>query len=245
MRIIVAEDEEPARKGIVNLIRSVGPDYQVVAQARNGKIALELIRKLRPDLVLTDVRMPYMDGLELMRTIRELGLPVKFIIVSTYADFEYARSAIDLGVSGYLHKPITREELCEALHRVRGMDETPPEASPQPVEEGSLHPTVGKVLAVIEEEYAAKLTLEELARRMRITPEYLSYLFHRNLGIKFATYLKQYRIDKAKELLAEGKCKVYEVAASCGYSDTKYFCRIFKEISGTSPSDFMRLHADG
>lgn len=243
MRIIVAEDEEPARKGIVNLIKSVSSTCQIIAQARNGKIALELIRKLQPDLVLTDIRMPYMDGLELMRTIRELGLPVKFIIVSTYADFEYARSAIDLGASGYLHKPVTRDELCKAFQRVQGMADQVPEQPPL-AEKGNMHPAVSKVLAVIEEEYAAKLTLEDLARRMRITPEYLSYLFHRNLGIKFATYLKQYRIDKAKEMLAEGKCKVYQVAARCGYSDTKYFCRIFKEVSGTSPTDFMRIYVD-
>lgn len=244
MRILVAEDEEPARKGIVNLVRSIHPEYQIVAQARNGKLALELIRKLHPDLVLTDIRMPYMDGLELMRAIRELGLPVRFIIVSTYADFEYAKSAIDLGVSGYLHKPVTKEELREALRRVEGADSAVAAPSAPPGED-SVHPTVRKVLAVIGEEYAEKLTLEELARRMRITPEYLSYLFHRNLGIKFATYLKQVRMDKAKELLAEGGCKVYEVAARCGYPDTKYFCRIFREVNSVSPSEYMRLYADG
>ena len=102
------------------------------------------------------------------------------------------------------------------------------------------HPAVQKALEIISREYSAKLTQDELAQRLRITPAYFSYLFHRDVGITFSSYLKRYRVDVAASMLKDKQMKIYDAAAIAGYTDTKYFCRVFKEVMGCSPTEYMR-----
>lgn len=102
------------------------------------------------------------------------------------------------------------------------------------------HPIVNKVLRIIEEEYKEELSLDEIAQRMNVTPEYLSSLFMKELGIKFTTYRTQKRIDVAKRLLKEGKKKIYEIAEESGYPDVRYFTKVFKKFTGVSPGEYIR-----
>ncbi len=240
LRIVVIEDEDRARRGILSLIQVIEGDYEVIAQAADGRRGFELIRKLKPDLVFTDIKMPLLDGLEMIKMTREEGLDTTFVIISAYENFEFAREAISYGVTEYILKPIIFEDVEQALKKA---EQTMANKKPvlQPVKPvGNIHPCVQKALSIIEKEYAAKLTQEELSGRLRITPGYFSYLFHRDVGVNFSTYLKKYRIDVAASLLREQQMKIQDVARITGYTDTKYFCRVFKEITGLSPSDYMR-----
>lgn len=101
---------------------------------------------------------------------------------------------------------------------------------------------VRKAINYIKEYYGDKISLEDIASGMNITPEYLSRLFTKELGKSFSDYLKEYRIDKAKELLVRNKMKIYEVAEKVGYSDSKYFCKVFKEVIGMSPKEYMKFY---
>ena len=92
----------------------------------------------------------------------------------------------------------------------------------------------------MEQEYQRDLSLEEMAERMKVTPEYLSALFMKELGIKYTTYRTQIRIEAAKELLQDGKLKIYEIAERCGFPDVKYFTKVFKKYTGSSPGEFLR-----
>ncbi|MCI8415984.1 MAG: response regulator [Lachnospiraceae bacterium] len=103
----------------------------------------------------------------------------------------------------------------------------------------SKHPIINKVLKIIEAEYAGDISQEHIARRMNITPEYLSALFIKELGVKYAAYCTQCRIQAAKRMLEEEGRKIYEVAESCGYGDVKYFCKVFKKYTGISPSEYQ------
>ena len=118
MRILIAEDEQRARMGIANLIRHLDGNYEIVGEASNGRTALEMIETSRPDVVITDIKMPYMSGLELVNASREKKCSSRFIIISAYAEFEYAKEALKLGIDDYLLKPPTKEELEKTLKHV-------------------------------------------------------------------------------------------------------------------------------
>lgn len=118
-RIILVDDEEEVRKGIIRKIDWERLGFEVVGDAENGEDALEKLEQLEPDVVMTDIRMPYMDGLSLTARIRQKYPSVKVLIFSGYDDFEYAQQAIKLNVTEYILKPVNVEELTEILERVR------------------------------------------------------------------------------------------------------------------------------
>ncbi|NLG88435.1 MAG: response regulator [Clostridiaceae bacterium] len=240
MRIVVIEDENRARRGIVSLIQMIEGDYEVIAQAADGRRGFELIRKLKPDLVFTDIQMPLLNGLELIKMVREEQIDTKFVIISAYENFEYARTAVSFGVTEYIVKPVILEDIEAVLKKAEQSFGSKMPVKKQPPSRKNIHPCVQKALGIIEKEYAAKLTQEELAMRLRITPEYFSYLFHRDMGVNFSTYMRNYRIDVAASLLKDNSMKIYDVARITGYNDTKYFCKVFKEVTGLSPSEYMR-----
>lgn len=117
-KIMVIDDESIIRQGIINALASQ-PDFEVVGEAADGKEGLELMASLLPDLVITDICMPMMDGIELIEGSKAINPDVKFLIISGYADFEYAQKAIQLGVSDYLLKPVQTEELLGVLFRLK------------------------------------------------------------------------------------------------------------------------------
>ena len=118
MRIVIVEDEIRIREGLNKLLNRIDGDYQVVGEAENGQAGLELIRKLKPDLVITDVQMPLMDGLKMLHELQDQQRLPRVIILSAYSEFSYAQQAIKLGVSEYLIKPIMISELTQSLRAV-------------------------------------------------------------------------------------------------------------------------------
>ncbi|MCD7965830.1 MAG: response regulator [Clostridiaceae bacterium] len=117
--IILVDDEEEVRKSIIKQIDWKSAGFQVVGDAENGEDALEKIEVLEPDVVLTDIRMPYMDGLTLAEKIRQRYPSTKVVIFSGYDDFEYAQKAIKLNVTEYILKPVNVEELTSILKRIK------------------------------------------------------------------------------------------------------------------------------
>lgn len=141
MKIIVVEDEERIREGIHSLIDMMEGDWEFAGEAENGADGLELLRRVKPDAVITDIRMPEMGGLEMIKAARNEGINAKAIVVSAYSEFEYAREALNLGASDYLLKPIAVDEFFATLDRVKTQIER--EASKQPDMLGGLE----KILA--------------------------------------------------------------------------------------------------
>ena len=118
-RVLLADDEEEIRVGISRKIDWPGLGFVLVGEAGNGEEALELAEQLRPDVVLTDIKMPFMDGLELCRRLRQSLPGAKLVVFSGFDDFEYARQAVGMGVSEYILKPINAVELSEVLTKLR------------------------------------------------------------------------------------------------------------------------------
>lgn len=124
LKIFLVEDESIVREGLRDNIPWQQYGYKFVGEASDGEMALPLIQKTRPDVLLTDIRMPFMDGLSLSRIVHQEFPETKIIIISGYDDFEYARQAISLGVEQYLLKPITRATLQKVLTELRSKIET-------------------------------------------------------------------------------------------------------------------------
>lgn len=232
-RIVIVEDEVRIRQGLGNLISKIDPDCRVVGEAENGYEGLKMIRDLTPDIVITDIRMPKMSGLEMVEKLREFHLDCRVVIISGYADFEYARKGISLGVSEYLLKPITIASVRELLKRMAGGEKEEAAAMEQ------YSQVIHDMVKTIETDYAQRLGLDIFAEKYRLTPEYISNLFTKETGITFSNYLKKVRIEHAKDLLLNTNMKIYEVACSVGYPDQKYFSKVFKEYTGLSAKQFV------
>lgn len=507
MKIVIIEDEIRIREGLGRLIEKLSPEYEVAGTAENGQEGCELVRRVKPDVIVTDIKMPLMDGLEMLTALYEEGCTGKAIVLSAYSEFEYARHALRLGVKEYLLKPIVVSDISESLQRVKeeirmesakdklaisGLDQifsgilwgsiqpdktleelleekyrlpadqryiefcvylggdyaeakarrqkelaqlfeqrkdlsyvcleterekmlvlliyhykdahalerwmqremlgrssgnafaaagwngdltlgqlrdgleqlcrsmewsislgddvmvsypkvntlqTSPCIYPIELEkqmkihicsndsegmekalkdfteyfqkgtlydpkeikecyvrflwsminvaketgildyenleqqslleqvmgartrrelgeavyslkekihgreeDDTVHLTVKRAQSLIQEFYHTGITLEEIADRLNITPEYLGTRFHKELGVNFSTYIKNFRMTKAKELLIGTQMKLYEIAAKVGYSDPKYFSRVFKETTGQLPADYRKTH---
>lgn len=118
-KIVIADDESTVRERLLSLLSRVKDDFLVVGSFENGYDALEGIEKLQPDLLITDIKMPYIDGIELIKQAR-LEFPLlQSIIISGYDSFEFAKQAIDLRVIGYLSKPISFEELKQVIYKAK------------------------------------------------------------------------------------------------------------------------------
>lgn len=242
MRILIIEDEIASRRGLIDLLKNLGPQYKVVGVAGNGVEGLNKLRMLKPDLAFVDIRMPAMDGLTMIAEAHKQGVSAVYIIISAYAEFSYARKAMVQGVLDYLVKPFTLEDIENVLKRAAAAmpsREIPEEISVR-------HPMVSRTLQIIAEQYQTRLSLESIGEQLHITSEYLCYLFKRDMGVNFINYLRNYRIGQAIRLMQrEDDLKIYEVASAVGFSDAKYFCRVFRNVTGQSPSGYVKKQIDG
>jgi len=118
VKVVVVDDEYLVRLGIQETIDWKAHGFEIVGEASDGRKGLELVRKYKPDIVLTDIRMPFMDGLELMARMREEGFSAKIVVLSGYAEFDYVKTAMDHGASTYLLKPIENEKLLKTMKQL-------------------------------------------------------------------------------------------------------------------------------
>ena len=118
-KVFICEDESIVREGLRDMIPWEKYGFEFVGDAPDGEMALPMIRKLKPDVLITDITMPFMDGLSLSKTVTKELPNIKIIVISGYSDFEYARKAIEIGVEQYLLKPVTKTDMINALEGVR------------------------------------------------------------------------------------------------------------------------------
>ena len=233
--VIIVEDEFRIRHGLSNLINKVGMGCRVIGEAENGYEGLKMIQDMECDIVITDIRMPKMDGLEMIEKARNIGASCTFVILSGYAEFEYARRGMRLGVTDYLLKPVMISDVKELLVKLGDRKE---ESPPRNFETGQYSRVVREMVTTMEENYGMLIGLDTFSEKFRLTPEYISNLFGRETGMTFSNYIKRIRIEKAKELILATDMKIYEIACRVGYPDQKYFSKVFKEYTGVSAKQF-------
>ena len=246
--VMIVDDEKYVRMGIKEETDWALIGCEVVAEAANGEEALEKAEATRPDLVISDIRMPKMDGIELAEKLIEKYPSIKVIFLTAYNEFEYARQAVRIGVSDYLLKPFKDGELEASVQRLLHLHpNTPPSAKEL---ENTLIPLKDKAeisnryvqtaLTYIEEHFAdLDFSIGKLADSMGVSEGHISRLFKSETDVGINNYLTRYRIRKAMDYLKDVQVKVYEVAEKVGYQDIAYFSNTFKKLVGKSPSDYQ------
>ena len=119
MKIVVVEDESSIRNGLAKMIGRLDPDYELVGTAGNGLEGLQLVQETEPDLVIMDIQMPEMNGLDMLEHLRKGGYTGRAVVLTAYSDFDYAKRAIGMNIDNYLLKPIKIQELKETLRNIR------------------------------------------------------------------------------------------------------------------------------
>ncbi|XID93124.1 response regulator [Paenibacillaceae bacterium WGS1546] len=233
---VIAEDEDLIRSGLVRKIEQSRKSFAVVGEAAHGEEALELVRRLQPQLLVTDIRMPVMDGLKLIEEVHKYYPRTAVIVASGYADFEYARKAMKFNVKHYLLKPIKQQELAEVLDDIRA------QLSKEPiVETNDIEKTVQRVQQYLREHFHEDISLEQLAKQFNFSSAYLSKIFLKHAGEAPSKYIAALRINEAKRLLKQRKdLPVKTVGEQVGYSDPFYFSRIFKQATGMTPREYQK-----
>jgi len=247
-KIMIAEDDATVRKGIVLKTDWNRLGCMVAGEASNGEEGLDLARRIRPDIIITDIQMPKMDGIEMLSTLQKEGCTAKMIILTAYSDFNYAQSAIRIGVCDYLLKPLKDGDIEELILRITEQNgETDgADAAEAPIlkfnETYSPHSKVKYVeeaLSYLADHYAEDINISTVSAFLELSEGYLSRVIKKETSYTFTEYLTLFRIKKAMEQLKNPSVKVYEVADRCGYHDTAYFSVQFKKLTGMSPSEYQ------
>lgn len=236
--LIIVDDEKNIREGLASCYPWEELGFQIAAILPDGKSALDYVQRCCVDAVLSDIRMPRMDGLDLTRQLYKEYPNISIVLLSGYAEFEYARTAIRYGVKEYILKPVKYEdiikvftEIKEHLDTIKGVKKIDEPFS------GYYDQIVEQVSEYLKEHYK-EASLEEASLRVSLSPNYLSKIFKRKKGINFSEYLLEIKMEKAAELLRNVTLKTYEIAAEIGYDNPKNFSRAFKQYCGKTPREF-------
>lgn len=249
--VMVIEDQYHFRKGLVKMIEDSEYNWNVVSEASNGLDALKLLEAHKPDLILTDIRMPVMDGIEFVSNVKEKYPDTLVIILSGYRDFEYAQAAIKLGVIDYLVKPCMEEDVKKVLHKASlqfksqqiNKTSVPEQINVKeakeniPTEEKQIK-LMAKATAYIHLHYADDCRMTEVASHVRLNSSYFSVLFKKVTGESFTIYLTRIRMEKAVQLLCHSDMKVFEIAAATGFEGSNYFTNVFRQFHSMSPKEY-------
>ena len=237
-RVLLADDEAAILEGYKLLFDWEKYQCEVVGTAMDGREAVEKARELKPDIVIMDINLPKLNGLEAIRAIQETAPadhPIYMIVVTGYDEFSYCQEALRLRVSDFLLKPIDFDAFGEVIEGlVKKVMENP---NRQVVLSDTLKKIVDYVNKNLSDE-DMRLTL--LAENMNMNPNYISQLFKKELGCGYHAYLNQVRVEKAKKYLRQTNESISVVAELVGFSDYRIFTKIFKGIVGVTPSQFRK-----
>ena len=211
--------------------------FSIVADFRSAQQADEYLRNHTVDVLVTDIRMQGMSGLELIETLRERGEKTQVVIISGYRDFEYARQAMRLGVKYYLVKPIRFAQVSEVFLMIR--QELGTQSSGKGSGDKTENEIVKRVKNYVHQHYE-DATLEQAAESVRMSPYYLSSYFHQQTGEKFIDYLTRARMKEAARLLLHSRLRINEIASLVGYTTANSFSRAFRQYYEMTPKEYRQ-----
>ena len=207
--------------------------FEVAGCAEDGREALEWLAHNRVDLVVTDIVMCNMSGLELARTLWERGYPARVVLLSAHGEFDYARQGIAYGVAAYLLKPVRHEELLTVLNETASALENRREDRGAPIEDDEDEGLVLRVERYVRAHIAEELSVARVAEAMHYSERHFRRQFQKEARCQISDFMTRVRIARARELLSDGlSCE--ETARAVGYSGERYFKKVFHEITGES-----------
>ena len=264
IRLLIADDERLEREALAEMVTRRFVEHEIVLEeAENGRKAADTAILWGADLILMDIEMPGMNGLDAARAVLAQRPGCRVIFVTAYSLFQYAHEAVHLGACDYLLKPVDPDELEASIRRAIRQIETErklealapiqpePEAPAAPDEEASHGGdessqnalVMAHVRRYLEDNYMFDISLDSVGEILHISPAYLSAQFKKYQKMNFLDCLTELRINAAKELLNDPFRSSAEVASMVGYEDASYFARAFKKRTGVTPTQYRRQAA--
>jgi len=245
--ILLVDDEKSIRENLPKAIPFEEHGFTVKGTATNGKQAMEKLPSICPDLILLDVRMPVMNGLEFLKLLRDSEYSnINVAMLSGYNEFEYAKEAMKYGVRAYISKPVDEEEivpfldkLCKELDNSQNeRDRCDPREMIEQTDNISASGVCAEAIEYIRLHYSEQINLKKVAKKFFVNASYLGRTFQKTVGVSFNEYVNQLRIDEAKRLLLQTDKLIYEIASQVGFLESSYFVVKFTQEVGKSPTEY-------
>ena len=266
-KVLLADDEQIERMALAKRLHKHFGDSLVIWQAADGNEAVRLCFKERCQIVIMDISMPELNGVEAAEQIRRLDEDCEIIFLTAYDEFSYAKRAIAIHALDYLLKPCEEEELTavmeEAVGRIQkreqfeklhmeqempeetGAEMPEPDLEEEPDEPDRLGQAAEKIRRYIRKNYMKDISMQDAARMMNYSDAYFCKLFKQCFDQNFTADLARFRINEARRLLQDKNASVREVSMLVGYYDANYFAKVFKRIAGMNPSEYRdSFHTD-
>lgn len=243
--IVLVDDERWVRTALRKVIERSESPYQVVKECANGQEALDWLDYHEADVIMTDVKMPVMDGLTLVQHLRERSKAPEVVMISGYDDFQYVQFALRAQVVDYLLKPVEVDDMRKCLETIQsrlsagGTTDVPAPAAKEKERDES---PIRQAVRYIQEALPGEVTLQEIAAKVHLNPSYLSQLFKQQMKMNFIDYVLEQRMELAKQLLSRTTLRISEIAERVGYSDLAYFSNTYKRMTGMTPSEYRKGH---
>ena len=262
IRVLIADDEEIERAALKKtLLKNLGERCEIF-EAENGRQALEAQEKQNIKIAVLDIEMPGVSGIQAAERIREKDRECCIIFLTAFDEFSYARKAITVRAMDYLLKPFNEEELLlvmeEAIRTAEGLkkdfeagkeeagqEEKLPAEPKEGQEEDGEELGFGrqqKVMQILEEyiqsHYMYDISMQDVAQTMNYSEAYFSKLFKQCFQKNFTAYLTEFRVNEAKRQLRQPTINVKDVGKAVGYADSNYFTKVFRRITGMSPTEY-------
>lgn len=241
-RVLLVDDEAIILDGMTQLFDWNSHNCEIVGRAMDGISALSKVISLHPDIVVMDINIPFLNGLEVVKKLRAWNQLLRFIIVSGYDDFHYCQDALRLSVDDYILKPV------DFLTFGKVVDASIKALEDMRLRDGHLRlqsedrDRVREMVCWIDQHYNEDITLEKLSDKFHLCGSYISKLFKASLGTNYFSYLTHIRLNKARQLLMTTDHSISEIAELTGYKDYRTFTRAYKLFAGRLPSSDRELN---
>lgn len=238
-KVMLVDDEKWVLEDLKSAIDWELNGFSVCVSVTDSEAVTNLCKHVKPDIIISDISMPGMTGLQLLRDIKRINPEIIFIMISAYSEFSYAQEALKYGAADYLLKPIKARELKEALGRVKEQleSENRPQESEYWENKSAGEEAVVRTIKYIHDNYEQKLELQRIADEFNINQNYLGSIFKKKTGKTFSAYLIEYRMARAMELLTYTNLTAYEISVRVGYSEYGHFSKAFKKHFGKTVNE--------
>ena len=244
-KVVAADDEGYIREALKKLINWEKMNCDLVSVLEDGQELIQCIENESPDIVITDIQMPGVNGLEVCKYLYETRPETQIIILTAYSDFDYAKFAIKYNVCEYVLKISIMDELPEALEKATGkLTQLKKEIEKEEAAVSEQRTLLQQIDQYVEQNFKNKISLDEIADELHVNRSYLSRFYKNKTGINLFDTILNLRIEAAKEYLLNTDMKTYEISEAIGVDDAGYFSKMFKKITGVSPKEFRKQGKD-
>lgn len=240
INVMIVDDEELERQAL-SVIMNRCENIKIIAQAKNGKEAIELDKRFNPEIIIMDSKMPGIDGIKASKIIKQQNTD-KIVIMMVYNDFELMHNSLILGINDYILKPIKPSDLINIIDKSIVNLKTNSKLQIERYTKDKKDLSINASIEYINNNLGKDVSLEKVASICNLSPCYFSKVFKKEVGINFISYVNDKKINRAKEILETTDIPITNIAIDLGFEDCGYFIRVFKKLQEVTPKKYRELY---